>query len=83
MSTRNLKDASTPGGPQERIEGEFMDSRFIFQQLPESCVEIDNLTQQLEDEGIDKFNKSFDGLLNTLEIATTKSTHPLSFSVRR
>ena len=34
--------------------------------LPELGISIDKLTQQLEDEGIKKFNKPFDKLLEAL-----------------
>jgi transaldolase len=39
----------------------------IFQKLVESGINIDQVTQQLEDEGVDKFNQSYDQLIETLE----------------
>jgi transaldolase len=35
-------------------------------QLPELGISIDNVTQQLEDEGIKKFNEPFDKLMESL-----------------
>ena len=44
----------------------------MLDRLPELGMNIDNVTQQLEDEGIKKFNNSFDTLMETLEKATEK-----------
>ncbi|OIQ63444.1 transaldolase [mine drainage metagenome] len=40
--------------------------------LKAAGIDLDKLTQQLEDEGIDKFNKPFDKLLNAIEDQKTK-----------
>jgi len=37
-----------------------------LEQLPALGLNIDHLTQQLEDEGVDKFNHPFDKLIETL-----------------
>ena len=39
----------------------------VFQLLAEVGIDLDWVTQQLEDEGIEKFNKPYDSLLCTLE----------------
>jgi len=39
---------------------------------PELSISIDNVTRQLEDEGIEKINKPFDKLMGTLEKAVPK-----------
>jgi hypothetical protein len=39
---------------------------------PELSISIDNVTRQLEDEGIEKINKPFDKLMGTLEKAAPK-----------
>ena len=41
--------------------------------LPELGVNIEKVTQQLEDEGVKKFDKPFDELMETL--AKTSSRH--------
>ena len=38
-----------------------------MEQLSELGVSIDKVTQQLEDEGVEKFNKPFDKLMETLK----------------
>ncbi|WP_295675344.1 transaldolase [uncultured Mucilaginibacter sp.] len=40
--------------------------------LKAAGIDLDKLTQQLEDEGIDKFNKPFEKLLNAIEDQKTK-----------
>jgi transaldolase len=40
--------------------------------LKAAGIDIDKITQQLEDEGIDKFNKPFEKLLNAIEDQKTK-----------
>lgn len=38
-----------------------------LRRLSEAGIDLDRASQQLEDEGVDKFVKAFDVLLNTLE----------------
>ena len=40
--------------------------RWVLERLPELGISIDKVTQQLEDEGVEKFNKPFDKLMETL-----------------
>jgi len=44
----------------------------MLDQLPELGISIDKVTQQLEDEGVEKFSKSFDKVMETLEKAVRK-----------
>ena len=44
----------------------------MLDHLPELGIDIDKITQQLEDEGIEKFNQSFDKLMGTLKQAMGK-----------
>ena len=60
------------GEPEARIEQEIVDSRRMLEQLSELSIDIDKVTQQLEDEGIEKFNQSFDKLMETLKNAMGK-----------
>lgn len=54
------------GGPQARIKQHIVDTARLFNQLPELGIDLKALTQQLEDEGVEKFNKPFDQLMETL-----------------
>jgi transaldolase len=58
------------GNPQPSLEEDVDDATWVFQQLPELGINIDKVTQQLEDEGVDKFNKAFDELMETLKKKT-------------
>lgn len=42
-------------------------------QIKESGIDIDKITQKLEDEGIEKFNKPYDKLLDAIEIQKKKT----------
>jgi transaldolase len=54
------------GEPKARLEQDVKEARWILERLPELGISIDNVTQQLEDEGVEKFNKPFDTLMETL-----------------
>ena len=55
------------GNPEARLGLEFDKAKWFFQQLPELGINIDQVTQQLENEGVDKFNKAYDQLIETLK----------------
>ena len=54
------------GDPQARLEQDVEHAAWVLEQLPQLGMDIDTLTQQLEDEGVEKFNKPFDKLMDTL-----------------
>jgi transaldolase/transaldolase/glucose-6-phosphate isomerase len=45
----------------------------ILEQLKENNIDLDLITQKLEDEGIKKFNASFEALLKVIETQREKS----------
>jgi transaldolase/transaldolase/glucose-6-phosphate isomerase len=45
----------------------------VLNRLKEGGISIDEITQKLEDEGIDKFNKPFEKLLKAIEDQKTKA----------
>lgn len=55
------------GDPKPRIEYDIEGSRQILQNLHSVGINIDNIAQQLEDEGVLKFRNSYDSLINSLE----------------
>jgi len=55
------------GDPKLRLDLELDKSIDIFASLPELDINMDQITQQLEDEGVGKFNKSYDELIETLK----------------
>jgi transaldolase len=54
------------GKPDARLEQGVEEARRVLGGLAELGINIDTVTQQLEDEGVDKFNKPFDKLMETL-----------------
>jgi transaldolase len=67
-----LDDYRDHGKPEDRIEQEIVKARWMLDRLPELGISIDKVTQQLEDEGVEKFSNSFDKLMETLEKAAQK-----------
>jgi transaldolase len=49
------------------LETELAEAARVLKRLPTLGIDIDHVTQQLEDEGVTKFNKPFDKLLETLK----------------
>ena len=54
------------GKPKSRLEQDVKEARRVLERLAELGISIDKVTQQLEDEGVEKFNKPFDKLMETL-----------------
>jgi transaldolase/transaldolase/glucose-6-phosphate isomerase len=54
------------GQPQTRIEQGLDHARAVFARLPSLGIAIDEVTQRLEDEGVEKFIKPFEQLLSAL-----------------
>ena len=54
------------GEPKARLEQDVKEARWVLERLPELGISIDNVTRQLEDEGVEKFNQPFDKLMETL-----------------
>ena len=57
------------GNPKARLEHDVEEARLVLERLSELGISLDHVTQQLEDDGVEKFNEPFDKLFQTL--ATT------------
>jgi transaldolase len=55
------------GHPASRLTEEVDRYAYYLQRLPELGIDLNAATQQLEDEGVAKFNKPFDSLMETLK----------------
>ena len=55
------------GEPAPRLSKGGVKAAGTLRRLSEAGIDLDTATQQLEDEGVDKFVKAFDMLMNTLE----------------
>ena len=54
------------GNPKSSLEKDVKEAGWIMERLPELGISIDKVTQQLEDEGVKKFDEPFDTLMETL-----------------
>ena len=54
------------GEPKARLEQDAREADWVLRQLPALGINIDKVTQQLETEGVEKFNQPFDDLMETL-----------------
>jgi transaldolase len=63
------------GQPENRLEQDLDKAIKAMDSLKEIGINIDEITQQLEDEGIEKFNKPYDKLLQAIE---GKKGHPIA-----
>ncbi len=66
------------GEPQDRIEQDVVKARWMLDRLPELGISIDKVTQQLEDDGVQKFSKAFDKLMDVLETAVQECSVAMS-----
>jgi len=55
------------GNPASRLEQDADKARHVLDLLPEMEIDLDKVTQQLEDEGVEKFAKPFNRLMAALE----------------
>ncbi len=67
MPLETLQAYRDHGDPAPRLLDEVEQAMEVLQGLLELNIDIDQVTQQLEDEGIEKFNKPYDALLQALE----------------
>lgn len=54
------------GDPKARLEQDVEEARRVLKLLPELGISLDKATQQLENEGVTKFNEPFDKLMEAL-----------------
>jgi transaldolase len=55
------------GKAESHLEDDLNKATHLLAQLEEKGIDINAITQQLEDEGIEKFNKAYDKLLEAIE----------------
>jgi transaldolase/transaldolase/glucose-6-phosphate isomerase len=58
------------GQAQNSIEDGLDKANHVLAQLNENAIDINAITQRLEDQGIEKFNKAYDELLKAIETLT-------------
>ncbi len=60
------------GKPEARIELDIKQADWVFSVLPELGIDIDQITQQLEKEGVDKFIKQYDMIIDSIQKVVEK-----------
>ena len=60
------------GNPKSSLEKDVKEAGWIMERLPELGINIDKVTQQLEDECVKKFNEPFDKLMEALTKKSSK-----------
>jgi transaldolase/transaldolase/glucose-6-phosphate isomerase len=55
------------GKAADHLENNLMGATRVLDQLKETGINIDDITQQLEEEGVQKFNKAYATLLNAID----------------
>jgi transaldolase/glucose-6-phosphate isomerase len=67
MPLETLNAYRDHGQPALRLEEDLDQARYALRHLPELGIDLDRVAQQLEEEGVQKFVKPFDQLLQALE----------------
>lgn len=66
LPTQTLDAYRDHGDPKPRLEDDVDNARRVLESLSKLDIDIDKITQKLEDEGIEKFSTSLNKLLETL-----------------
>jgi transaldolase len=67
LPQETIKAYRDHGKPAPRLEQDLDAAREVFENLFTLDINIDKITRQLEDQGIEKFNKPYDSLMETLK----------------
>jgi transaldolase len=67
LPQETIKAYRDHGNPSARLEQDVVAAGDVLESLFTLDIDIDKITQQLEDEGIEKFNKPYDSLMETLK----------------
>lgn len=61
------------GKAENNLENNLSHAKQVLQQLKDNGISIDEVTQKLEEEGVEKFNKAYDKLLNAIDAKKRES----------
>jgi transaldolase/transaldolase/glucose-6-phosphate isomerase len=74
LPLETIDDFRDHGKVQDHLENNLMHSKMVLQKLKQNDIDIDEVTQKLEEEGIQKFNTSYETLLKAIESKKSKQT---------
>lgn len=60
------------GQPESRLEDGITEATRVLKTLKVANIDIDTVTQKLEDEGIEKFNKAYDDIIDSIKRKQTE-----------
>lgn len=63
------------GKPAARLEEALEEAQRVLARLPETGIDLDAVTKELEDEGVEKFVQPFDKLMQTLKRKSDRQAH--------
>ncbi|HZL08598.1 MAG TPA: transaldolase [Prolixibacteraceae bacterium] len=66
VPTQTLDAFRDHGKPESMLDQDLKEAEWVLEHLPALGIDIDQVTQQLEDEGVRKFNDPFDKLMEAL-----------------
>jgi transaldolase len=66
------------GDPKPRLEHHVKEAHWLLERLPELNINLDQVTRQLEEEGVRKFCEPFDKLIKTLAQRSPKRLKKVS-----
>lgn len=67
LPLETIEAFSDHGNAESLLEDNMDQANSVLQKLKENGIDIDQVTQQLEDEGIEKFNQPYDKLMEAIE----------------
>ena len=74
LPRETIKAYRDQGNPAARLEQDLDAAKDVFESLSALDIDIDKITQQLENEGVEKFNKPYDSLMETLKEELTSAS---------
>lgn len=63
------------GRPENRLDDDMDKASKVFENLKDGNIDIDVITQKLEDEGIEKFNTAYDDIIEAIKKKKSEKQH--------
>jgi transaldolase len=78
MPLETIEAYRAHGQPRSRLEQGEAEAGWALRRIAELGMDIDAITQKLEDEGVEKFVKPFAALFGAIEKAAARESHPVA-----
>ncbi|OJX43875.1 MAG: transaldolase [Chloroflexi bacterium 44-23] len=80
LPPQTIEDYRDHGKPTSSLEEGTQEAYEVLEGLREAEIDLDQLTQQLEDEGVKKFSLAFEKVMSALKNKMTSSAHKMKTS---